>query len=230
MKLLAIDSSAKTASVAVTDGTKLLSECFVNAGLTHSRTLMPMVDNVLKQADLSINNIDAFAVNAGPGSFTGIRIGVAAAKGLALPQNKLCAAISTLESIAYSFVDDECVVCAVMDARCAQVYTALFRCSCGKVERLCEDKAVAISNLTDELSVYSEKIYLAGDGADICFEAMKEKITNVYLSAENRKYQRAYGTALAALNKNKFEDSSVLAPVYLRLPQAERELKLKKGE
>ncbi len=230
MKLLTIDSSAKTASVAVTDGTILLSECFVNAGLTHSRTLMPMVDNVLKQADLSINDIEAFAVNAGPGSFTGIRIGVAAAKGLALPQNKPCAAVSTLESIAYSFTDDDCLVCAVMDARCAQVYTALFRCESGKVIRLCEDKAVSITDLTDELSKYTEKIYLAGDGANICFDSMKEKLSNVFITNESRKFQRAYGTALAALNNNNFNDSEVLAPVYLRLPQAERELKLKKGE
>lgn len=230
MKLLTIDSSAKTASVAVTDGTILLSECFVNAGLTHSRTIMPMVDNVLKQADLSINDIEAFAVNAGPGSFTGIRIGVAAAKGLALPQNKPCAAVSTLESIAYSFTDDDCLVCAVMDARCAQVYTALFRCESGKVIRLCEDKAVSITDLTDELSNYTEKIYLAGDGANICFDSMKEKLSNVFITNESRKFQRAYGTALAALNNNNFNDSEVLAPVYLRLPQAERELKLKKGE
>ena len=141
MKILAIDSSAKTASVAVTEGGRLISECFVNAALTHSRTLMPMVDNALTQADMSFADIDALSVNVGPGSFTGIRIGVAAVKGLALSGDKPCAGVSTLLSAAYNFADDDCLVCVSMDARCNQVYTALFECSGGKVARICEDKA-----------------------------------------------------------------------------------------
>lgn len=231
MKILAVDSSAKTASVAVIDGKTLVSECFVNAGLTHSRTLMPMVDNALSQADMKISDIDAFCVNAGPGSFTGIRIGVAAVKGLALFENKPCAGISTLESAAYNFVDENCVVCVSMDARCNQVYTALFRCENSKVIRLCDDKAVSIDSLCDELSHYDEKIYLAGDGAEICFDSFKDKLQDVVLAAENRRYQRAYGAALAAANnEHLFKNSAELAPVYLRLPQAERELKIRKGE
>lgn len=231
MKILAIDSSAKSASVAVCDNGRLISECFVNASLTHSRTLMPMVDNALSQADMNINDIDAFCVNVGPGSFTGIRIGVAAVKGLALAENKPCAGVSTLEAMAYNFADDNCIVCAAMDARCNQVYTALFRCNGSKIERLCDDKAISIDELCEELAKYDDKIYLAGDGAKICMNAFGEKINNVYLSAENRRYQRAFGAALAAENnKELFTDSALLAPVYLRLPQAERELKLKKGE
>ena len=231
MKLLAVDSSAKTASVAIVDGSSLLSECFVNAGLTHSRTLMPMVDNALTQADLRINDIDAFCVNAGPGSFTGIRIGVAAVKGLALSSDKPCAGISTLEAAAYNFVDENCVVCVSMDARCNQVYTALFRCENGAVERLCDDKAVSIDDLRSELSDYEEKIILAGDGAEICFNSFRDTLPNVSLAAENRRYQRAYGAALAAVNnKELLRPSAELAPVYLRLPQAERELKIRKGE
>ena len=233
MKILSVDSSAKTASVAVTDGEKLLSECFVNAGLTHSRTLMPMVDNALTQADMKIEEIDAFCVNAGPGSFTGIRIGVAAIKGLALCNDKPCAGISTLESAAYNFVDDNCLVCVSMDARCNQVYTALFRCENSNISRICEDKAISIDELCKELSVYNEKIYLAGDGAELCFNVFKDKLCNVSLAGENRRYQRAYGAALAAVrNDNSFAPSAELAPVYLRLPQAERELKLRinKGE
>lgn len=192
---------------------------------------MPMVDNALSQADMNIKDIDAFCVNVGPGSFTGIRIGVAAVKGLALADNKPCAGISTLESMAYNFADDNCIVCAAMDARCNQVYTALFHCNGSEVERLCEDKAISIDELCEELAKYDEKIYLAGDGAEICMRAFGDKINNVYLSAENRRYQRAFGAALAAENKKEiFTDSALLAPVYLRLPQAERELKLKKGE
>lgn len=231
MKILAVDSSAKTASVAVVDGETLVSECFVNAGLTHSRTLMPMVDNALTQADMKIGDIDAFCVNAGPGSFTGIRIGVAAVKGLALFEDKPCAGISTLEAAAYNFTDENCIVCVSMDARCNQVYTALFRCEDSKVIRLCKDKAVSIDSLCDELLQFNEKIYLAGDGAEICFNVFKDKLPNAVLAAENRRYQRAFGAALAAANNEElFKNSAELAPVYLRLPQAERELKIRKGE
>ena len=231
MKILAVDSSAKTASVAVVNGETLISECFVNAGLTHSRTLMPMVDNALSQADMKISDIDAFCVNAGPGSFTGIRIGVAAVKGLALFEDKPCAGVSTLESAAYNFTDENCVVCVSMDARCNQVYTALFRRENSRVIRLCEDKAVSIDSLCDELSQFKEKIYLAGDGAEICFNSFKDKLPNAVLAAENRRYQRAYGAALVAANNEElFKNSVELAPVYLRLPQAERELKIRKGE
>ena len=231
MKILAIESSAKSASVAVTEEGHLICECFVNASLTHSKTLMPMTDYALKQADIEIEQIDAFCVNTGPGSFTGIRIGVAAVKGLALCGNKPCAGISTLESIAYNFVDSDCIVCAAMDARCNQVYTALFECIDGKVRRTCEDKAVLIDELASEIAAINSTVYLAGDGAELCFNSFKDKLPNVRLSSENRRFQRAYGVALAAVNnKELFNDSSVLAPVYLRPPQAERELKLKKGE
>lgn len=230
MKILAVDSSAKSASVAVAENGRLISECFVNNALTHSRTLMPMVDNALSQADMTLKDIDAFCVNVGPGSFTGIRIGVAAVKGLAAADNKPCAGVSTLESTAYNFADENCIVCAAMDARCNQVYTALFRCDGSDVTRICEDKAISVDELGEELSQYNEKIYLAGDGAEICFKAFGERLENAILSGENRRYQRAFGAALAAEKNNEFTDSALLAPVYLRLPQAERELRIRKGE
>lgn len=230
MKILAVDSSAKSASVAVAENGRLISECFVNNALTHSRTLMPMVDNALSQADMSLKDIDALCVNVGPGSFTGIRIGVAAVKGLAAADNMPCAGVSTLESIAYNFADEICIVCAAMDARCNQVYTAIFRCDGLGVTRICEDKAISVYELGEELSKYNEKIYLAGDGAEICFKAFGERIKNASLSGENRRYQRAFGAALAAEKNNEFTDSALLAPVYLRLPQAERELRIRKGE
>lgn len=232
MKILSIDSSAKTASVAVTDGSTLLSECFVNAGLTHSRTLMPMIDNALGQADIKIDDIDAFCVNAGPGSFTGIRIGVAAVKGLALASSKPCAGVSTLESIAYNFIDENAVICAAMDARCNQVYSALFNVQNGSITRICDDNAQLIADLAEEIKKITDRtVILAGDGAEICYNAMKDEIKNIKLSSQFRRYQRAYGTALAATaNPALFNDSALLVPVYLRLPQAERELKLKKGE
>lgn len=230
MKILAVDSSAKSASVAVAENGRLISECFVNNALTHSRTLMPMVDNALSQADMSLGDIDALCVNVGPGSFTGIRIGVAAIKGLAAADNKPCAGVSTLESTAYNFADENCIVCAAMDARCNQVYTALFRCDGSNVTRICEDKAISVDELGEELSQYNDKIYLAGDGAEICFKAFGERLENASLAGENRRYQRAFGAALAAEKNNEFTDSALLAPVYLRLPQAERELRIRKGE
>lgn len=230
MKILAIDSSAKTASVAVTEGGRLISECFVNAALTHSRTLMPMVDNALTQADMNFADIDALSVNVGPGSFTGIRIGVAAVKGLALSGDKPCAGVSTLLSAAYNFADDDCLVCVAMDARCNQVYTALFECSGGKVARISEDKAAPIAELEADLAGCDKKIYLAGDGAELCFAAFGGRLPAVHLAAENRRYQRAYGVAAAAEdNKELFRPASELVPVYLRPPQAEREFKLRKG-
>ena len=189
-----------------------------------------MVDNALTQADLSFADIDALSVNVGPGSFTGIRIGVAAVKGLALSGDKPCAGVSTLLSAAYNFADDDSLVCVAMDARCNQVYTALFECSGGKVARICEDKAVPIAELEADLAGCDKKIYLAGDGAELCFAAFGGRLPAVHLAAENRRYQRAYGVAAAAEdNKELFRPASELVPVYLRPPQAERELKLRKG-
>lgn len=231
MKILAIDSSAKSASVALTDENHLISECFVNTTLTHSRTLMPMIDNTLKQSDTDFSEIDAFCVSAGPGSFTGIRIGVAAIKGLALAQDKPCAGISTLEAMAYNFTDENCIVCSAMDARCNQVYNAIFRIENGIVSRLCDDRALSINELLKEIESFNETVYFVGDGAEICFNSFENKPENVRLSSESRRFQRAYGVALAAIeHSDEFQDSALLAPVYLRLPQAERELKIRKGE
>ena len=181
---------------------------------------------------MDISEIDLFACSQGPGSFTGIRIGVAAVKGLALASGKLCAGVSTLESIAYNFIDENAVICAAMDARCNQVYSALFNVENGVITRICDDYAVPVTELAEEIKKITDKtVILAGDGAEICFNAMKNYIENIKLSATFRRYQRAYGSALAAnANPSLFEDSALLAPVYLRLPQAERELKLKKGE
>lgn len=230
MKLLAVDSSAKSASVAVLDDGRLISECFVNTALTHSCTLMPMTDNVLAQANLTISDIDCLAVNQGPGSFTGIRIGVAAVKGLAFKNNLPCAGVSTLESMAYNFRDEDCVVCSAMDARCNQVYTALFEIKDGVVKRVTEDDALPVDELKTKLQTFDSKIYLCGDGAQLCYNAFGGETPNVILPDENRRYQRAYGTALAALAHGEFNDSALLMPTYLRPPQAERELKIKNPE
>ncbi len=237
MKILAIDTSASPVSAALLCDGKLVGEFYLNIKTTHSQTLMPIVSNLLSAAKTDLNDIDIFAVNAGPGSFTGVRIGVASVKGMAMPLDKPCAGVSTLESMAYSLPYSDGIVCAVMDARCGQVYNALFRLDGTAVERITEDRAISIEELEKDLEHYDETVYLVGDGADICFQAFGEKL-NVVLTPVNIRYQHAYGTAAAAeimAKENRLCTPAQLMPIYLRLPQAERELrakqeKIKKGE
>lgn len=225
MKILAIDSSAVSASCAVTDNGKLIAQSFVNIGLTHSQTLMPMIESTVKQSGKTLADINLIAVSAGPGSFTGVRIGVSSVKGLAFTQNIKCAGVSTLEAIAYTAQVYNGIVCAVMDARCQQVYNALFRFSNGKIERLCKDRAIAIAELDAELKNINEQVILAGDGAVVCKNAMTYE--NIILAPENVRMQSAYGVAEAAKNcgEDMYVEASALQPIYLRVPQAERELK-----
>lgn len=219
--LLSMDSSAVTASVALTDGDEIIKSEFVNSGLTHSETLLPMIMRVMDGRKYS--ELDGIAITAGPGSFTGVRIGVATVKGLAFNDDIPCYSVSTLEAIAYNFVDKNAVVCAVMDARRMQFYNALFRVQNGKVERLCDDRAISIEDLRNELKQY-DKVIIAGDGAKLCFQNIE--LENCTLADENRIYQNAVGVAKAAQNKNAISPKALM-PVYLRQSQAERELKLK---
>lgn len=220
--ILSIDSSAVTASAALTDGDKVIKSEFINAGLTHSETLLPMIKSVM--AGYSTSDLDAIAVTAGPGSFTGVRIGVATVKGIAFENNTPCISVSTLEAIAYNFNDMDCIVCAVMDARRMQFYNALFEVKNGKVNRICDDRAISIDDLRKELSAY-ENAVIAGDGAELCYNSIG--LDNVILADENRRYQNGIGVSRVAEYKEKIT-AAELMPVYLRLSQAERELKLKK--
>lgn len=219
--LLSMDSSAVTASVALTDGDEIIKSEFVNSGLTHSETLLPMITRVMDGHKYS--KLDGIAITAGPGSFTGVRIGVATVKGLAFNDNIPCYSVSTLEAIAYNFVDENAVVCAVMDARRMQFYNALFRVQNGKVERLCDDRAISIEDLRNDLKQY-DKVIIAGDGAKLCFQNIE--LENCTLADDDRIYQNAVGVAKAAQNKNAISPKALM-PVYLRQSQAERELKLK---
>jgi len=219
MYMLSVDSSAVTASACLTENGKVIKSEFINKGLTHSETLLPMIERVME--GVNYKSLDAIAVNAGPGSFTGVRIGIATVKGLAFANKTSCISVSTLESIAYNFIDKNCIVCAVMDARRMQFYNALFKIENGFVQRLCEDRAISIEDLKAELIKY-DNVIIAGDGARLCFE--NAELDNLTLADDERLYQNATGVALAALNKEKINPSSLL-PVYLRLSQAERELK-----
>ncbi len=228
MKILAIDSSAVSASAAVLDGAKIIGEGYVNVGLTHSQTLLPMIDAVLSNAGISVKDIDKFAVTNGPGSFTGIRIGVAAVKGLAAVGDRECIGISTLEAMAYNFALLDCTVCCAMDARCGQVYTATFKCCSNGVERITEDCAKSVTDLGADIKSLNSHVIMVGDGAEMCYNMLKD-ICDISLAPEHLRYQRAFGAAYVALSgKYEFISADRLEVKYLRMPQAERELMKKK--
>lgn len=220
--ILSIDSSAVTASAALTDGGKIIKSEFVKTGLTHSETLLPMIDRVM--SGHGYNELDSIAVTVGPGSFTGVRIGVATVKGLAFKDGISVKGVSTLDAIAHNFDDMDCIVCAVMDARRMQFYNALFEIKNGSVKRLCADRAIDINDLANDLKGF-ESVIIAGDGAELCFNNLG--IDNAVLADEERRYQNAVGVSKAAQNIKNIS-AAALMPVYLRMSQAERELKLKK--
>lgn len=227
MKILSIDSSSVTASSAVTENGKILSERFINNGLTHSQTLMVLTEEALKESGVSISDIDYFAVTHGPGSFTGVRIGIASVKGMADALGKDCIAVSTTEAISEPLRDRGVLAVAVMDARCNQVYTASFK----NGERLCEDRAILIEQLGEELKNTDGEIVFIGDGAALCYEKLKAAVPNIALADEDIRYIHASSVGFIAerkLEKGETVKSENLVPFYLRLPQAERELKAKK--
>lgn len=222
MLLLSVDSSAVTVSAALIEDGRVIKSEFINKGLTHSETLLPLIENVMEGC--AYKRLDTIAVTAGPGSFTGVRIGVATVKGLAFPYDIPCISVSTLEAIAYNFTDENAVICAVMDARRMQFYNALFKVENGRVTRLCEDRAISIEALGEELKAY-ENVIIAGDGAELCYNNLN--LENIALAEEDKRWQNGVGVSKAAENKKTIK-AEALMPVYLRLSQAERELKLKK--
>ncbi len=233
MKILSMECSATPASVAIIEDGKILASSFVNVMLTHSQTLMPMVQNVLSSAKLDINSIDGLAIGNGPGSFTGVRIGISAIKGIAAPKNLPCVAVSTLRAMAENYIGTDCYVCAVMDARCNQVYNAIFEIKNNEVIRLCDDRALMCDELAEELKgnyLNTDKnIIITGDGTDIFFPFV-EDLNNVRKASPHLRYQNAVSVGLVAtesFKKNEVLSADSLLPFYLRLPQAERELKAK---
>lgn len=217
--ILGIDSSAITAGCALCDGDKIVAEEFLNTKHTHSQTLLPMVESMLENAGVTLADIEAVAVTVGPGSFTGLRIGVACVKGMAMGAGKPCVPVSTLEAIAYNLVGTDCIVCACMDARCNQVYNALFRIENGNVTRMCGDRAIRAEQLAVELDTMSGRIVFAGDGAELMHRFTEQKYE---LAPYPLRYQRGAGVCAAAAGKARI-DAAALMPSYLRLPQAERE-------
>ena len=226
MLILAFETSAKAGSVALLDEKKLLGESYQNTGLTHSQTLMVMAADLLKQCGKAVSAITAVAVAEGPGSFTGVRIGVAAAKGFAWGGELPCYGVSTLEAMAESLGIWQGYVCPCMDARRSQVYNALFYVNCGEITRVAPDRAIALSDLGEELKNLSEPVFLVGDGSNLTYQTLSADIPNLVLPPEHRMHQRATGGALLAAKKiadGENGDGNALSPNYLRLSQAERE-------
>ena len=226
MLILAFETSAKAASVALMEGSKLLGEAYHNTGLTHSQTLMVMAEDLLKQCGKTVADVTAVAVAEGPGSFTGVRIGVAAAKGFAWGGELPCYGVSTLEAMAEHLGIYQGYVCPCMDARRSQVYNALFYVNQGKLTRIREDRAIALSELGEELKPLSEPVFLVGDGSNLTYHTLSQEIPNLVLPPEHRMHQRATGVALLAAKKiaaGDPGDGNALTPNYLRLSQAERE-------
>lgn len=226
MKILALETSAVAASVAVCDDEELIAQNFQRTGLTHSATLMPMLESLLKNAGLTLKEMDLIAVAAGPGSFTGLRIGVSAAKGLAWPEEKPCANVSTLEAMAWQLCGMEGIVCAAMDARRQQVYNALFELKGGKPVRLTPDRAISLEELQAELVNAEKTQIMVGDGAVLCYNAFQKCGYPVKMAPPHLQYQSAWGVARCALEqarRSELTDAAGLIPNYHRLSQAERE-------
>lgn len=226
MKILAFESSAKAAGVALLEDGALLAESFQNTALTHSRTLMQMAEDMLKNCELTAHDVDVVAVAAGPGSFTGVRIGVAAAKGFAWGRELPCCGVSTLEAMVCGAAMTDGVYCACMDARRDQFYNAVFAVSDGKIERMTQDRAIGAEDLREELKKIEKTVFLVGDGAALCYNLISEGLPHLRLMPEHLRQQRASGVALAAYACVQRGDTCAadeLVPNYLRLSQAERE-------
>jgi len=226
MRILALESSAKAASAAIVNDGSLEAYAFQNTGLTHSRTLMPMVRDMLKNAGIALGNVDLIAAATGPGSFTGIRIGASAAKGIAWAASKPCIGVSTLDAMARGIMHMSGLICCVMDARRDELYNALFESDGTSLNRVCADRAVSVDKLAEELERANKHAVLIGDGAKISFERLRERCPGLIMAPPHLLHQNAWGVAKAAeaaVKENNPTGLSSLNPVYIRMSQAERE-------
>lgn len=233
MRVLAIDTSSQSASCALTQDGMLLGECFSNVKLTHSQTIMPMTESLLAQTRTALADVDFFAVTDGPGSFTGLRIGLSAVKGMAHALDKPCVPVSTLEALAWNLCGFDGVIAPVLDARCSQVYTALFRWESGTLVRLADDEAITVAQLEERLKNVESRIFLVGDGTKMCYTVLNGRIPRAEMAPPALRYVRASSAAFAAecrAASGRAILPEALAPAYLRLPQAERELLAKQSK
>jgi tRNA threonylcarbamoyladenosine biosynthesis protein TsaB len=220
--VLSLETSASAASVAITNGSRLVAQYFQNSGLTHSRTILKMTEDILRNSAMALADMEYIAVAHGPGSFTGIRIGVASAQGLCWGSEKPVRGVSTLLAMVSPFEREDAILCPVMDARRGEFYNALFRRAGGELHRLCNDRAVSIDALARECAESAEPFLLVGDGAEKCRELLTAMGLRPLLPPEHERFQTAYGVALAALDTSNISPQE-LAPSYLRASQAERQ-------
>ena len=231
MLILGIDTAAAPCCAAVydTDKQQTLGSFVINNKLTHSVTLMPVVSDLLRNSGITTEDIDLFAVANGPGSLTGLRIGISVVKGMAFAVSKPCAAVSTLEAMAYNVAMCDGVVCASIDARCNQVYTATFLNDNGTVTRLTDEECLKADELAARLSEYDGDIILVGDGAQLVKKAADEQGIDTRLAPDPLRFQTGYGVCLAAMNAERIAPEQLM-PMYLKLPQAQRELMAKNAD
>ena len=231
MKVLAVDSSSVTASVAVVEDKRILSEFYINAGLTHSQTLAPMIEAVIKNLNLSLSEIDLFAVTQGPGSFTGLRIGLSTVKGMALGVNKKCVGVSSLLVAGYPLKNQGGIIVPCMDARRGEVYCAVFKSDKKSLVSILDDCAISIEQLGKILENYNDTINLVGDGAEMCYNILGQNYNlKVKLTPEYQRYPRASMVGLVAtelFDREKYLSAEEIMPKYLRVSQAERLLSKK---
>ena len=225
MKILALESSAKAASCAVLSDGIPLAQSWQSTGLTHSRTLLPMVQDMLRSSELTLADVDAIAIAAGPGSFTGLRIGLATVKGLSWAADKPCIGVSTLESMAHPLRHLNGIIVCAMDARRSQIYNAVFLAENETLMRLREDRAISLEDAAADIREFDGPITIVGDGAELCHNYFTNAGIDCSLAPSHLRQQSAVGVAMAAEEAGMVAAVSAqdLAPVYLRLSQAERE-------
>lgn len=233
IKILSVDTCLKSCSVAIHQDEKLIGEFFLNNGLTHSQTLIPMVEGLLKQMGLGVKDVNLFSVVNGPGSFTGVRIGMAAVKGMAFPFETPCVTISSLRALALGAKEFEGIICPCIDARNNQIYNAIFKACGGKIERITKNRAIEIDDFINEIQSYEDRIIFVGDAAEMCYNISKKYISNkkmLFLPEEfntiraGRVGEEAFKIYSSGC-KYSFEE---IKPQYLKLSQAERQLDEKK--
>lgn len=226
MKILALDTCSKACSVTICDSDELLAYGLLNTKLNHSKTLLPLIEHLLKQTELTLGDIELFALSKGPGSFTGVRIGMSVIKGFAFEKNIPCVPVSTLEGLAYFAADFNGVIAPVLDARKNQFYTAAFLAEDQKFTRLSEDDVIDCESMNSFLTQFNKPVFLVGDGAKLCYTNLSEK-NNVFLLSDLYQVNSSFGVAKAAIkhfHEGNWVDAADMTPEYLRLSQAQVQL------